>query len=60
MTYCIVQIPPRNPERDPFRLYEVAYRDRRGAIAAVKAHHECGYRDADYIEIEGEYDECTP
>lgn len=57
MTYYIVQIPPRNPDRDPWRLHEVAYSDRRHAIAAVEAHRSYGYHDADYIEVQGEYED---
>lgn len=58
MTHYIVQIPPRNPDREPFRLYEVPYRERRHAIAAVEAHRSYGYMDADYIEVTtGEYED---
>lgn len=60
MTHYIVQIPPRNPDREPFRLYEVPYRERRHAIAAVEAHRSYGYHDTDYIEVTtGEHDECS-
>lgn len=64
MSYYIVQIPPRNPETDPesplgaaWRLHEVPYRERRHAIAAVEAHRSYGYHDADYIEVQGEYED---
>lgn len=57
MTYYIVQIPPRNPEREPFRLSEVPYRERRHAIAACEAHRSYGYHDCDYIEVQGEYED---
>jgi hypothetical protein len=40
-------------------MYEVPYRERRHAIAAVEAHRSYGYHDADYIEVDGEYDECS-
>lgn len=59
MTHYIVQIPPRNPDRDPWRLHEIAYRERRQAIAAVAAHRSYGYADADYIEVSGDYDSET-
>ena len=59
MTHYIVQIPPRNPDRDPWRLHEVAYRERRHAIAAVQAHRSYGHTDADYIEVSGDYDSET-
>jgi hypothetical protein len=59
VTHYIVQIPPRNPELGGWRMYEVPYRTRHSAIAACEAHRSYGYHDADYIEVQGEYDECT-
>jgi hypothetical protein len=58
LSYYIVQIPPRNPETDVWRLHEVPYRERRHAIAAVEAHRTYGFHDADYIEVTtGEYED---
>ena len=57
--YYIVQIPPRNPDTNRWCLHEVPYRERRHAIAAVESHRSYGYHDADYIEVDGEYDECS-
>jgi hypothetical protein len=59
VTHYIVQIPPRNPELGEWRMYEVPYRTRHSAIAACEAHRSYGFYDADYIEVQGEYDECT-
>jgi hypothetical protein len=65
VSHYIVQIPPRpraslvHPEREPFRLYEVPYRERRHAIAACEAHRSYGFHDADYIEVQGEYEDET-
>lgn len=57
MTCYIVQIPPRNPDTDRWRLHEVPYRERRHAIAAVEAHRSYGFHDTDYIEVDGEYED---
>jgi hypothetical protein len=59
VSYYIVQIPPRNPDVDVWRLHEVPYWERRHAIAACEAHRSYGFHDADYIEVNGDYEEET-